>query len=589
MNTAIKKLFLILLVPILFAGCKGSKGDGKTYKDQVVQHELSDAQGLNPITTSDVTAADIKRNIFQTLLEYDYKTLKTIPLLAKALPEEKIIGNGMEVTFELRPEAKWDNGQPITVDDIILSLKLCKAPKITNDHLKPYVEFITDIRKYEDNPRKFTFVCSEIYMLATHVTGSLTIVPEYIYDPNKVLRKFTLTQLQKPTPAIENDKDLAAFAEIFNSEPFNREADKIIGSGPYKYISWETGQRIILERKKDWWGDKVAEADKNVHFEAFPKKLIFETINDFNTALTALKAGKIDIINVTPVKEYIDLDKSDKFKANFKKSEPLMLSYQYIGLNGRDPLLNDVKVRQALAKLVDVDNIIEKVLYGKGQRVLGDIYPINQEDYATDLEMKKFDIEAAKAMLAEAGWKDTDNDGILDKVINGQKKKFELTYNYNEGNPIRQTVGLMTQSWFQKAGIKLEVKSLEWSIYLDELKKGNIQMFYGGWVSDPKPNDPKQIWGTESRNGGSNYVGFGDAKTDALIAKIRAEIDPVKRSALFKEWQHVTYDDGSYIFLYQQKFRNCIHQRFENIQESSYYPGFHIGSFKVKKGYKVSK
>ncbi len=578
---------VFLALAFLMTACKGSKGDGKVYKDQVVVHELSDAEGLNPITTSDVSATSIKRYIFQSLLEYDFVTLKTVPLLAKSLPEVKNTGSGMEVTYEIRPEATWDNGTPITAEDFIFSLKLAKVPKITNEHLKPYVEFISDIRTYPDNPRKLTFICNEIYMLATDVTGSITAIPEYVFDPNKVLRKFSLASLQKPSAAIENDKDLATFADAFNSEPFNRDADKIIGSGPYKFVSWATGERVILERKKDWWGDKVAENERNVHFNAFPKRLVFETINDFNVALTALKDGKLDVILVTPVKEYMDLDKSEKFKANFNKSEPLMLSYQYIGLNQRNPLLTDVKVRQALAHLTDVDQIIDKVLYGKGKRVLGDVYPIYQEDYNTNLALKKFDIELAKKLLAEAGWADTDGNGIIDKVINGQKKEMALTYTFNQGNPIRETVGLMIQQTFQKAGIKLEVKSLEWSIYLDELKKGNIQMFYGGWVSDPRPNDPKQIWGTESRNGGSNYVGFGNAETDALIENIRKELDSKKRSELYKQWQKVTYDDGSYIFLYQQTFRNCIHKRFENIQESSYYPGYHLGSFKVKKGYKI--
>ena len=572
---------------IMMTACKGGKGDGKVYKDQVVVHELSDAEGLNPITTSDVSATSIKRYIYQSLLDYDFVTLKPVPVLAKSLPEVVNTGNGMEITYEIRPEATWDNGTPVTVEDFIFSLKLAKVPKVTNEHLKPYVEFITDIKTYPDNPRKLTFVCNEVYMLAVDVTGSITAVPEYIFDPNKVLRKFSLPSLLKPSAAIENDKDLAAFADTFNSEPFNREAGKIVGSGPYSFVSWATGERVILERKKVWWGDKVPENERNVFFDAIPKRLVFETINDFNVALTALKDGKLDVIFVTPVKEYMDLDKSEKFKANFVKSEPLMLSYQYIGLNERNPLLADVKVRQALAHLTDVDQIIDKVLYGKGKRILGDVYPIYQADYNTDLSFKKFDIDLAKKLLAEAGWADTDGNGILDKVINGQKKEMSLTYTFNQGNPLRETVGLMIQQTFQKAGIKLDVKSLEWSIYLDELKKGNIQMFYGGWVSDPRPNDPKQIWGTESRNGGSNYIGFGNAETDALIEKIRRELDPAKRSVLYKEWQKVTYDDGGYIFLYQQNFRTCIHKRFENIQESSYYPGYYLGSFKVKKGYKV--
>lgn len=580
------KIFPIILLTILsvLILSSGDEATNHIYDNQVIVHQLSDPEGLNPITTTDISATTIKRNIFQSLMEYDFATLKPVPLLAVGLPKVTINRKSMELTYEIRPEAIWDNGTPITVDDVILSLKILKVPAVNNEHAKPYVEFITDIRPDAANPRKFTFVCNEVYMLATDVTGSITVIPEYIYDADKVLRAYSFADLKKSD--IANNPDIIDFADEFNSESYNRDTDKIIGSGAYKYVYWETNKQITLERKANWWGDKVAETEKNVHFNAFPQKLIFRTINDFTTSIAALKNGKIDVAFITPTKEYQDLDKSKEFVANYYKSEPMMLSYQYIGLNQRDPLLADVKVRQALAHLTNVDQIIEKLLYGKAKRIVGDIYHQYPDDYNYSLPLKNYDVQLARKLLAEAGWTDKDKNGILEKKINGHYQDFTLTYNYNHGNPIRETVGLMLQQSFKKVGIKLEIKSLEWSIYLDDLKNGSLQIFYGGWVSDPSPHDPSQIWGTNQIKTGSNYVGFGNAQSDALIAKIRRELDPKKRSELYKKWQKMTYDDGSYIFLYQQAFRNVIHKRFENIQESSYYPGYHLGSFKVKKDYR---
>lgn len=576
-------------ITFLLSSCGGGKGE-RVYRDQVIIHALSNPQGLNPFTTSDAQATSIKVNLYQTLLYYNKESenLELIPWLAKSRPEVVLLPSGtMELTYELREEATWDDGSPITASDVIFSIKSIKCPGVNTDHLKPYLEFITDIRTFPDNPRKFTFVNSEKYMLAEDVTGTyFYIVQEKHFDPKGLLKGFTINQFNSPSQAILNDPKVREFAETFNSEAYNREPGKISGSGPYNFASWQTGQRLILERKENWWGDKVKEG--GFLFEAYPARLVYEVVNDFNTALTAVKDQKIDVILVTPVKEYLDLDKSAAFKANYIKSEPIMLSYTYLGLNVRDKVLSDKRVRQALAQLIDADLINEKLLYGQQFRIIGEVMPIHKQDLNTDLEPYKYNPELARQLLAEAGWRDTDGDGVLDKVINGVKTPFVIKYHYNSGNPVREAVGLMIQEWYKQAGIRLEVAAMEWVLYLDELKKNNIQMYYGGWVSSPSASDPKQIWHSTSRFGGSNYTGFGNAESDALIESIRAELDPAKRSDLMKQWQALMHDECAYIYLFGQRYRNVIHKRFENLVESPVYPGFWPGSFKVKEGFKTT-
>ncbi|MBX7224643.1 MAG: hypothetical protein K1X55_01305 [Chitinophagales bacterium] len=589
-------LFLGLLVAVsifTFVGCKSKSGGGSgtVYKDQVVVHSLSDPEGLNPFTTSDASATQIMRQLYQPLLNYNMSTnSELIPVLAKARPEIKVLpGNtGMEITYELKEEAKWDNGQPITANDIVFSYKAIFCPGVNSDANKSTLEFVSDVRTYPDNPKKVTIVSNKVYALAEDATGvDVFIIPAYIYDSKGLLNEFKVTDFIKPSGAISSNAKVKEFAAQFNSAPYSHDADKIVGSGAYKLESWETGQKVVLVKKDNWWGNEVK--DKNMYFEANPKRLVYLNINDFSTALTALKDGKLDVIFVTPVKEYIDIEKSPKFKENFEKSEPPMPVYAYLGLNTRDKILKDIKVRQALSMLVDVDQIIDKVLYGTGQRVLADILPTNKEDYNNDVSLYKFDVEKAKSMLAEAGWKDTDGDGILDKVIDGQKTPFKLVYNFNQGNPVRETVGLLTKEWYKAAGIQLEVVPMDWSLYLDELKKQKVQMWYGSWVQDPRDNDPRQIWHTESRNGGSNYTGFGNAETDQLIVDIAKEIDPAKRSVLYKKWQELLHNEAAYIFLYTNTYRNIVHKRFENIYPGTRYPGYWEAGFKVKKGYKVEE
>jgi peptide/nickel transport system substrate-binding protein len=559
----------------------------KVYKNQVLIHTLSDPKGINPLTVSDATTAKyIAPYMFQSLLEYDYKTLELVPLLAAEIPQ--IIPNGdlLEVTFTIRPEAVWDNGTPITANDILFVMKAVRCPKANTVHLQSGCDFIKNILIYPENERKITFVCDKYMDILASFPVEIEVLPEYIFDPKGILRRYTFEQLKNPTEKITNAKDLQEFTDVFNSDKAARDEAMMQGSGPYKLIAFQTGQRVILERKKNWWGDKLNKP--NHHFEAYPKRLIYETINDFNTAFTALKNEKLDFLFSTPIKPYIDLDNSPKFTKNFVKSNPLMLGYQCIGMNQKDPILSDKKVRQALAYLTNVDQIIEKVFYNTAQRTVASIQP-GKPYYNDTLVPYPFDVKKAIQLLTEAGWKDTDGDGILDKEINGKKTKFELKYNYNSGNPLREMVGLLIQKSYKQAGIQVSVQPLDWSLYIDELQKHHVQLGYQGWVVGPGLDDDKQLYHTTSAADGSNYMSFGNAESDKILDAIRVELDEEKRNALYMRWQEIQYNELPNIFLYVQNFRNVIHKRFSGVIESSIYPGIWFGSLQVKEGYRVEE
>ncbi|MFN8263670.1 MAG: ABC transporter substrate-binding protein [Chitinophagales bacterium] len=586
-NILYTTLVVFLLIVVFSAVLSNSGNDSKTYKDELVIHTLSDAQGLNPVTISDATSRRyVMPNIMQSMLYFDLKTMVLKPVLAKSMPEVKEVGDLMEITYEIRPEATWDNGKPVTVDDVLFSYKSILCPKVNSDNVKSSVDYVVDIKTYPDNPKKYTVIC-EKNIGAVEGTGyEVVILPEYVYDTKGLLKKYTISELTVENPKCADDKNVKEFADFFNSQQTLRDPAFVQGSGAYVLKSWETGQQLTLERKKNWWGDKINK--ENIFFEAYPKRLVFVTINNFTTALTALKNEKLDFIFVTPVKDYIDLDNSPKFKKNFYKAEPDQLAYQAIGINHKDKILSDVKVRQALCYLIDVDQIIEKVIYNKGIRTNSAILPMKKDIINPAIKPFPFDINKAKSLLTEAGWKDSDGDGILDKVIEGKKTNLEITYNYNSGNSLREMVGLLMQRTFQQVGIEFTIKSLEWSLYLDELKKHKCQLWYQGWVTSPGLDDNKQLFHTSAANGGSNYMSFGNAKTDKILDEIRVEFDVNKRKELYYKWQEIEHEQIPYIYLYVQKYRNCIHNRFENINAGpSAYPGVWFAGFKVKKGYKV--
>lgn len=588
-NTLYVILFIFLGVVIISTFTNNKNSSTKVYKNEVVIHCLSDAKGLNPVTVSDATSRNyMLPNILQPMLAYDYVTLKLVPVLAASMPEVKNIGDLIEITYNIRPEAVWDNGTPITINDVLFSFKTILCPKVNSDNVKSSVDFVKNIIIYPDDPRKYTVICSKNIGAVEGTGYEVKIFPEYIYDAKHLLRKYSIPELAVENPKCANDAEVKEFSDFFNSQKTMRDPAFVQGSGAYRLVSWETGQQMILERKKNWWGDKMHEM--NQFFQAYPKRLVFVTINSFPTALTALKNEKLDFIFVTPVKDYQDLDNSPKFRNNFYKAEPAQLAYGAIGINCKNKILSDVKVRQALCYLVNVDQMISKILYGGGVRTNSAILPVKKEIVNPDIQPYPFDLKKAAQLLKEAGWQDTDGDGVLDKVIDGQKTNFEIAYSYNSGNPMREMVGLLMQRSFYQVGINLTIRALEWSLYLNDLQKHNCQLWYQSWISTPGQDDNKQIFYTSSANGGSNYGNFGNAKTDKLLDEIRSEMDTVKRKDLYYQWQAVEHKQVPYVFMYVQKYRNCIHKRFENIHSGSGgYPGAWFAGFKVKKGYKVEE
>lgn len=584
-NTIYIILFIFLAIVVTSIVVNNSN-KVKVYKDQLVVHLLSDAKGLNPVTVSDATAKSYMiPNIMQSMLAFDYKTLRLVPVLATGMPEIKNIGDLIEVTYEIRPEAIWDNGTPITVNDVLFSYKAIFCPKVNSDNLKPAVDFVKTIRTYPDNPRKYTIVCTKNIGVVESTGYDVKIFPEYVYDSKHLLRKYSISELVVEKPNCMNDDAVKEFSDFFNSQQTMRDTNFVKGSGAYTFVSWETGKKLVLERKKNWWGDQLQGI--NQFFEAYPKRIEFVTITNTNSALTALKDEKLDFMLVSPVKEYVELDNSPKFKKKYYKLQPEMLAYVGIGINHKDKILKDVKVRQALCYLINVDQIISKVLLNGGVRANSAILPMKKDIINPEIKPYPYDIKKAAQLLNEAGWKDTDGDGVLDKIIDGKKTNFELSYAYNT-NPLREMIGLLMQRSFYQVGINLKLNSLEWSLYQDELKKHNCQLWYASWNLSPGLDDNKQTFHTGSADGGSNYGSFGNAKTDKLLDDIRVEMDVEKRKNLYYQWQVIEREQIPYIYLYVQKYRNCIHKRFENIHDGSGgYPGAWFAGFKVKSGYKT--
>lgn len=550
--------------------------------DAVVVHQLSDPDMLNPINGTDAAGKALMRNIFQPLMDVDYKTLELVPILAESKPEVvKTPEGGLLITYKIKSDARWDNGKPVTAKDVEFTYKVIKNPKVNDMPVKPYFDFIKDIKLYNEDPLKFTIVADQVYIRAEYTSGAeVPIIPEYAYDPKGLLKKFKLSDFSDTTSKAATDPDVLAFADQFNSEKYQREKGFVVGSGAYEMVEWKTGQNITLKKKENWWGDKLK--SQNMFFEANAPKIIYQTINDQTTALVALKAKNIDAMYGIKAKDFVDLPKSEKFTEYFNGIAAPFLAYSYIGINTRKPQFSSKKTRQALAHVLDVDNIIKTIQYGYGERITGPISPTKKADYDATLVAYDFNLEKAKLMLKEDGWADSDGDGILDKEVNGDVVSFKVDFSVNAGNDERKSAALMMKEEARKLGIEINVVAQEWSIYLDNLKQHKFDMYYGSWVGEYAPEDHSQIFATESANSGSNYTYFGNSETDKMIGEIKIEMDQATRSEMYKKFQRLLYEDCSYLFIMTPKNKIAISKRFDNAYESGMYPGFWPAGFIIK-------
>ena len=424
-------------------------------------------------------------------------------------------------------------------------------------------------------------VSKEIYFLAEASFTDVPVLPEYLYDPKGLMKKFTVKTIAEKSDSLKSDSKMKEFSDDFNSEKRMRDPNFIGGSGGYKFIEWKTNENIVLTKKENWWGDALQ--NENCFFNAFPDKLIFRTIKDETTALVALKAGNLDVMHGIKSKDFMELPKSEKFTKNFNAYTCMEYAYLSLGLNTKKPLLADKLTRQALAYITDADNIIKTIKYGYAERVIGPVHPSKKNAYNRALQPYAFDPGKAKQLLEKAGWKNTNGDETLDKMIDGKRTEFVIDFIINAGSDERKSIALMVQEQAKKIGIKINVVSIDWAVFLEKCRKHEFDITIGKWISGPTPDDLKQLFHSKAATGeGSNYANFSNAEADALMDSMQTEIDENKRNQMYMRLQEILHDEVPAIFLYAPSERIAISKKFDNAYPSVIRPGFWVEGFQIK-------
>lgn len=471
---------------------------------------------LNALSSSDAYATSVQAMIMEGLLSRNVDTREWEPALASAWTISK---DGKVFEFTLREGVKWHDGKPFTAEDVKFSFDAIVDPtdKYKTAHLKPYYENIGAVEIIA--PNKVRFSVKTPYFNNFSVAAGLTIVPKHLYE----------------NPSKEQERKL------------NR---TLIGTGPYALKEFDRSRRITFTRNKEWWGNNDPKFKGMHNFDSMTMRFI----QDSTISIRSLENGDVDYLPLQP-EEFAQKTNGPKWGKQVHKVQTenkQVRGYAFVGFNLTNPIFKSKKTREALVHLFDRKTMIEKFLFNYSLPATGPLY--QQSDYA-DPSVKpiEFNPKLALQKLQEDGWKDTDGDRVLDKVIDGQKVKLSFTIL----EPLPDFVKFLTtfQEDAKKVGVDIQIKTIEWNAFiklLDERKFEAVRLAWGGGDLDW---DPKQIWHSSSiANQGSNFISYSNPKVDKLIDESRLTMDRAERIKKLREVYKMIAGDVPYIFLFNGKF-----------------------------------
>lgn len=568
---------LLLVLSIAFtSSCK------KTHENTLVVHLMSEPEDMHPTNGASAVRAEINLYTNLSLLRVNYKTGELLPCLAKALPS--VSSDGLNYTYELKDNMTWDDTSPITANDIAFTTKASKCLFTNNIGLKPYWENIEDVIIDSKNNKKFTIKMKRPYILNTWFWTDFPIIQASFYDKQNILSKYTNDQLTDST-FLKTKTDIKQWADEFNSPKYSTDVNYMSGAGPYKITKWDKGVSITLEKKKNHWSESCQE---NWYCQANADKIILKLNSNNASAVLELKNGLIDVSTMIDYASFTELSKDEEFKKKYTLKLADTYNYTYVAMNMKPDgkknkkLFTDVAVRKAMALLTPYDQINKTLYENNNKQVIGPISP-NKIDFNSALKPLTYNIEQAKELLKQAGWSDTDNDQILDKMIDGEKVKFEFNINFMSGSKVWEDLAKQLAESFGKVNIYAMLNPLDYNGFFTAVTSHNFDMSISAWQSSAPPEDFSQLWSSASwTNNGLNFTGFGTPQTDALIDSINTCMNEPKRIELSKRFQKIVYDEQPYIFMFTQTRRVIVSNKWKNIEVYTEYPGVLLNTLKLK-------
>ncbi len=465
-----------------------------------------------------------------------------------------------------KPVVDWESGRfdwlkgdhELTSDDFAFVFDILKNAQ-TSGRVSALRNYYEAFDRYEVLDRyRFKVFWKE--KLFTNLASMLDLspMPRWLYMYDEDGRKF----------------DDATWGLKLNEHWYNQ---KMIGTGPYRFVEWKPGVKIELARNEAYWGEAPA-------FD----RVVTLILKDQNAPPRRLKAGAIDYSGLAP-EQYRTIVLERKGPILGHKDINLIiqpsLGYFYIGWNMDSPMFGDKRVRQAMTMALDRKSIIDNVFYGLGKLHTG---PFAQQSPCYDKSVKPwpYDLRAAASKLEEAGWRDTNKDGIREKTVKGETVPFEFSFVTYGSSTEYQTISNIYREALLQIGVRMNPRPLEWSTMLKKLDEKEFGAFSGGWVLD-WDTDLFQLWHSSEadRPKSSNRVGFRNKRADEIAEQLRREFDMTKRAALCHEFHQLLHEEQPYTFIYQRESAILYWDYLNKLEHSLIWPWQDIRyqSFKEKR------
>jgi len=479
------------------------------------RHSFGDVNSTNPILASSVAEFDISGLINFGLFSFDWNFN---PFASKdTVVSWQSSKDGLYDKVVLRDDLTWSDGHPITAHDVEYSFKVILTEAVPVKAQRSGTDKLKWVKAYDDH----TVVFFHLESLVTNEWNlNFSVIPKHVYEK-------TIAQ----DPLLNR---LPAHVELENNP---------VTGGAYTIKSRTRGQEIVLERRESYY----MHGGKQVRDKPYFKTVRFRIRDNPSVALLGLKAGDIDEMIIIPEQWRTQTTDDEFYKTNTKAYALEWTEFHFLW-NCKSDLFSDKRVRKAMSYAFDHKEMIDKLRYGLDAPCNGIFNSSSKWAPIPAPKPYQQDQDKAEKLLEEAGWVDTDGDGIRDKTINGKKVPFSFTVLVSSKQDRIDICTLLKQS-LDQIGIKCDVKPLEFTVLIDKMTKHDFQAAFGGWGTGTDPDTSDNIWGTGQER---NYGQYSNPEVDKLFIAGRHEFDPEKRAEIYRKIHLLLYDDQPYTWLFFQ-------------------------------------
>jgi len=511
---------ICLSLTLLIAGC-GAPADQQNQIDYnvnspkvsggtLINAMTGEPSGLISMIAGESASSAISSNIFNSLLKYD----KNLELEGDLTANWQISPDQKTITFTLKPNLKWADNQPLTSADVLFTWQA-----VTNEkNASPYASDFLLVKKAETpDPQTFRVTYEQAYAPALDSWAGLQILPKHLLEGK--------------------DLHTTAFAR------------KPVGSNYYKLDNWKHGEHLMLSKNAN-----------SVLGPAQIDNLVTRIIPDNSAQFLELMADNIDLMGLDPIKYSRIIPARPELLKKLALYKELGNSYTYMGFNLKHKPFDDVRVRRAINYAIDKQEIIDGVYLGLGINIASPYKPGTRWSNPA-LQPYPYNPVKARALLKEAGFTDSNGDGILER--DGKPFSFEIITNQNKE---REKSAVLIQRRLKEVGIDVKIRAIEWASFISRfIKTGDFDVVVLGWGLGLDP-DQYNIWHSSQQAPGQfNFIGYNNPKIDALLEQGRLELNPDKRMVIYHKFAEILLEDSPIIYLSAGYGLTAIHKRVKGI------------------------